>query len=177
MTQRLLPLRIVVIPGWVLRAALRHNLNTVDLLDYNKIKPILSIDDMAEWFFLNDGFTLDKHYLSNINLLDAITGFTEAQKAEVLNSVLPLSRSETIACCATTKLGGSNPMNCCEYQFIPIANALYVVLNEGFMAKIADPDYKSEFVKAYLQECYSVISIPEVSQLSLYKLYLSQFKI
>jgi len=177
MTSTLLPLKILVVPGWIYRNVLRNRLNTTDILDYNKIREILSIDDMAEWLFINNRFNLNGSFLSNNNIEESFNNLTIAQKAELNNSVLPLSGTDEIAHSVTTKLIGSNPMNSCEYSFITIENTIYIILNEGFMTKILDSDYELEFIKKYLKECYMIASIPEVSELSIFNLYIKHFKI
>lgn len=173
----LTPMKIFVVPGWIYRSVLRNKLNTIDMLDYTKVRSVLSLNDMAEWFYMNDRFQIDGCLLSSAFLDLHWHSFTEAQRAEVKNSVLPLSGSEEVADSAKAKLTGSYPMSEVAYQFITIDNILYILLNEGFMSAISKPDYKSEFVKNYLKECYAMASVSDVSRLSIFDLYMKQFAI
>ena len=63
------------------------------------------------------------------------------------------------------------------YQFVTVDNILYIVLSEGFMNEIPKPDFRSEFVKKYLKECYAMASVSDVSRLSIFDLYMRQFAI
>lgn len=177
--QTLSPQKIFVVPGWILKAMLRNKLNTIDLMDYSKVREVLSLNDVAEWFYLNDRFEVDKCRLSNGFLDTHWHSFTPAQRAEVTNSVLPLSGSEEIANSAKTKLTANfperkNTMSDGVYQFVVIDNILYIVLHEGFMTEIVKPEFKSEFVKKYLKECYAMASVSDVSRLAIFDLYVKQ---
>lgn len=173
----LTPFKIFVVPEWILRSLMRNKLNTIDLMDYSKVRGVLSLNDMAEWFYMNDRFTIDNCRLSNGFLDTHWHSFSSEQRFEVQNSVLPLSGSEEIANSASAKLSGSYPMSTGVYQFVTVDNILYIVLSEGFMNEIPKPDFRSEFVKKYLKECYAMASVSDVSRLSIFDLYMRQFAI
>lgn len=180
--QTLTPMRTIVVPGWIQRALLRNKLNTIDLLDYRKVRQVLSLDDMAEWFYMNDRFEINKVRLSNTYLETAWHSFSPTDQLEVRNSVLPLSGSEEIASSANHRLTAktdniSNPVGNQNYQFIRIENNLYVVLSEGFMTTMQDQAEMLDFVKKYLKECYAMVSVADVSKLSIFELYMKQIAI
>lgn len=182
MTQTLTPIRTIVVPGWILRSLLRNKLNTIDLLDFSKVRPVLSIDDMAEWFYLNDRFTINNCRLSTDYLEGLWHSFSPEGKLEIQNSVLPLSGSEEIASSANQKLlaktdNVSNPVGNPKYQFIRIENILYIILSEGFMSSLLEPAATLEFVKNYLKEHYAMASVADVSKHGMFNLYLKQFAI
>lgn len=184
MLKTLTPMRTFVVPGWVHRSLLRNKLNIIDLLDYNKARSVLALDDMAELFYVNDRFKINGCLLSNESFITSMTGLTEANKAELNSSVIPLSGSEEIAQNVITKLSGSNPMNGLpsagdSYNFISIDSTIFIILHEDFLKKqLTDGknDYTFEFAKNYLKQCYAMVSIPEVSRLSIFGLYLAYFK-
>ena len=165
-------MKTFIVPDWIVRALHRNKLNIIDLLDYSKVRAILSIDDMAEWFYLNDKFTIEGRRMSNEYLDAAFHSVTQAQKAEIRVSVLPLSGSEEIALSANTKLSGQVPESASVYKFIPINNVLYIILSEGFITHLQVRANKDEFVKNYLKECYAMASVSDVSQHSIFDLYL-----
>lgn len=175
MSHGLTSFRCFVLPGWVHRALLRNKLNILDLMDYSKVRKVLSIDDLAEWFYLNDHLTVDKCKLSNTFLDFHFHSMTEQQRSEFSVSILPQSASEDVAASAKAKLDGSYPMNDSSYEFIYVDNILYVVLNEGFNKILEKPESLMEFVKEYLKKCYEYLPVNEVSKLPIYKLYLRQF--
>lgn len=172
----------VVVPGWIQRALLRNRLNTIDLLEYSKVRQVLSLDDMAEWVYMNDRFEINRVKLSNCHLGNVWHSLSPTDKLEIQNSVQPLSGSEEIASSANHKLNEisdkiGNPLGNQNYQFIRIDNILYVVLSEGFLSTMKDQALLREFIEKYLKECYAMVSVADVSKLSIFELYMKQFAI
>lgn len=166
-------MKVFVVPGWVLRAVYRNKFSAIDLMDYTKMRSILSVDDMAEWFYLNDMFQVEGKRLG-FNFLDNYShSISPVQKTEINNSVLPLSGSEEVAISANAKLDKVTSLtSTSEYEFIKLDNLLYVVLNEGFNKIVQDHESKMIFVNKYLKECYAMTSVSEVSRFSIFELYL-----
>lgn len=180
--QTLNPMKVIVVPAWIQRAAIRNKLNTIELLDYKKVRSILSLDDMAEWFYMNDFFKIDGKELSNTSLIHLWSNISPDAQQEISNSVLPLSGSEEIAGSANHKLSITNGdignlLSNQLFQFIRIEHILYIVLSEGFVASLSDAFAKADFVKKYLKECYAMTSVADVSKLSIFDLYMKQFAI
>lgn len=178
----LLPMSIVVVPGWIYKTLIRNKISTRELMDYSKVRKSLSLDDMAQWFYMNDSFRIRDCRLSNTMLEHVWSNFTDKDQNEVSNSVIPLSVSEEVASDANYKLNQleGNPTNLVSnqtYQFIRIENILYIVLFEGFMASMLDEGALSVYVKNHLKECYAMTSVKEVSELNIFNLYLKQFAI
>ena len=128
---------IFVVPGWIHRALQRHKFSNRDLLDYGKIRSVVSLDDMAEWFHLNDQFKVDNTTLSSTYLDHHFFSASAEQKKEIRQTVVQLSFDESIKNSATTRLfhahGMDKPISDEElYEFITIDQTLFVVLNEGF---------------------------------------------
>lgn len=176
-TNSLTPMRIYLVPGWIYRSILRNKLNTIDMNNYAKIRGVLSVDDMAEWFYANDQLKVQGCRLSDSYLDSNWEDFSPAHRAEVNNSVLPLSGSEPIADNVKTKLATSNTVSDGQYQFVTVSNILYVILNEGFMNTLKDPTAQKEFVRSYLKQCYAMAAVHTVSQCSIFDLYMKQFAI
>lgn len=168
--------QIIIVPGWIYRNVLRNKLNTIDMMDYRKMRQVLSLDDMAEWFYMNDSFKIDKHTLSSFYVDSIWHSFTPEDKLEYSNSVVPLSASEEIACSANQKLMANAMSDTC-YQFVRTTDVLYVVLSEGFMASLQDTEKKVQFVKNYLKECYAMAPVADVSMLGIFGLYMKTFAI
>lgn len=173
----LTPMCVMAVPEWIYRKLIRNKMNTIDLKDYGKMRSILSLDDLAEWFYVNDRLSVDKQLLSNTLLEKNWTSISSEQLTEVMNSVLPLSGSEEIAHSANTKLNGSNPMSDSYYKFINIDTTIYVVLSEGFIKHLQDQNSLNDFVSNYLKQCYAMASVSDVSKLSIFQVYLKQFAI
>lgn len=172
MTSQLESLRIFVIPGWTFKNIAKNKLDIIDIANYSKLRKVLSIDDLAEFSYVNDlpvsgiNLSTDGTYsLFNPN------GMTEAESVEYKNSILPLSGTLEIAGNANARLKAVNYIAEVDYRFIRADNILYVILNEGFLSKVSDNNFLLEFVKGYLKECYKVASIVDVSKLAIFSLY------
>lgn len=170
-------MKIVILPGWIQRSLLRQKLSLNEVLDWNKSKPALSLDDMAEWFHVNDSFTLSNCRVGNTVLETLFSNFGAKEREEFYKVILNLSISEETINSVKNKFSKStdiagNPLSEQTYQFIRIENILYIVLSEGFMASMLDKDSLEDFVKKYIKECYAMASVSEVSALGMFKLYL-----
>jgi hypothetical protein len=168
------PVKIFVLPGWIHRSLLRNNLNTVDVSDYAKMRKILSIEDFAEWVQLNDIFKLDNQAYVSTTTLDQLfnsSTLTKDQIVEYRNSVLPLSGTDDIAKTTLNKLCASNSMSKNACNFIATGDNNFVVLNEGFINSINTKESKLDFIRKYLEFCYSLYSVKRVSLTSIYDLY------
>lgn len=166
-----------VLPSWIHRAAIRNNLNILDLMDYSKVRKVLSLDDLAEWIHVNDSLKIDNCRLSE-NFIDFhFHSMTEADMAEYTRHAVHLSFSDDVKSSAKAKLDGSNPMNEHNYDFVYVDNILFVLVNEGFNKAMENNENKLDFIKNYLKKCYEFLSVAKVSSLPIYRLYLRQFSI
>ena len=168
---------LYILPHWILRQTTRNKLTLNDLRSYSKLRQVLTIDDMAEWFYLNDSFRLNKEYSLSTSILETyFDSMTTAETAELRNSVLTLSSSEEIANSAISKLSQSNLMSDCLYEFVRADNGLFLVIKEGFIKQMTDQNKQFEFVKDYLKFFYASRSLHEVSQVNIFNFYLKQLQ-
>lgn len=58
------------------------------------------------------------------------------------------------------------------YEFVTGDNTIYVILHEGFLKQCEDQQKRLEFVKTYLEKCYSMTSIADVSGMAIFKSYI-----
>jgi len=180
----LTPVNIVLIPGWIHKSILRNKVSINNILDYNTVRHYLSLNDMAEWFYLNDKFHIDNKSLSTSLLeLVFITNTNSYEKDSVLSStILPLSQSQEISENVLSRLTNSvdsslsytNTTSSSElgYKFVIIQNNILVILDEGFLSKINTPPLKFTFIQQLIKKCYTLMSITEVSVLNIFSLYL-----
>lgn len=169
--------KLYILPHWILRQITRHKLTLNDLRSYSKLRQVLTVDDMAEWFYLNDSFRMDERFSLSTSILETyFDSMTAAEKVELSNSVLSLSGSEEIANSAISKLSQSNLMSNCLYEFVRADNGLFLVLKEGFITEMTNPVKLSEFVKQYLKFFYASLPIHEVSQVNMFGFYLKQLQ-
>lgn len=175
-------MQVFVVPGWINRVLQRHKFSNRDLLDYSKIRSVVSLDDMAEWFHLNDQFKVDNSTLSTSLLDYHFHSATTEQKKEIRQTIVQLSYDDTVKSSALTRLAHANAMGQILadeelYEFITIDQTLFVVLNEGFGTIINHHQKKMEFIRRYLKACYAMTTIPFVSTMGVFKLYVNQLAI
>lgn len=169
--------KLYILPHWILRQITRHKLTLNDLRSYSKLRQVLTVDDMAEWFYLNDSFRMDERFSLSTSILETyFDSMTAAEKVELSNSVLSLSGSEEIANSAISKLSQSNLMSDCLYEFVRADNGLFLVLKEGFITEMSKPAKTAEFVKQYLKFFYTSLPLHEVSQVNMFSFYLKQLQ-
>lgn len=173
MSKGLAPLTVFIVPSWVRRSAQRNNVTIAELMDYRKMRKILSVNDMAEWFFLNDKFKVNNNTLSTAWLENHFTNLSPVERQEIFISVLPLSGSEEIAHSVKSRLEDASPQSQCEYELIASGNYLYVILNEGFLKACRDNEFVLNFARSYLKMCYGLTSVHEVSNFPIFRTYLN----
>lgn len=185
------PINIKIIPGWVHRSFLRNNLTIQDIRSYSKIRKILSIDDLAELMYVNRFYKIESALLGKDLELRNVCYYTDffdqpskEEMIEIQNSVDRLSFSEEPAESVKMRLGArtsasiaSNDVSDCDYSMITTADCIYLVLNEGFDTSMRDPAKLARFIEKYLQTCYSIYPVREVSNLPVYELYLNKLSV
>lgn len=180
MFNTLTELQVVMVPAWLFRTVLRNKLNTIDLINYDKLRPIISVDDVAEYLAINDKLKIGgcnpNHYYYFGSMF---RNLTPEQTIEWNNSVVPLSGSESISSSLISKLSRSNPMDSYSdteakppYTFITVNTTVFVILEEGFITHMSSTDNMLDFIKLYLKNCYAVAKMSIVHQLPLFGLYI-----
>lgn len=140
------------------------------------MRKILSIDDLAEWEYLNYQFKLNGCHLSNIFLDSIFENLTQEERTEFKNSVQPLSGTENIAQAVTAKLNTYGVDNSTFYDFIVSNNTICIIINEGFLTHISKTNEELDFIKNYLKQCYSMAPLADVSKLEIFKLYINHLQ-
>lgn len=167
--------KITVIPGWIYRSLLRNKFNIVDVANYGKLRKILTLDDLATYVAANDRLKINSSRISTaLPYSNLFISMSSEERIEYERSVLSLSETEAIALTMFNSLRGEhlelNSMSEPLYKFISTEDTIFVIINEGFLSKIAD--FEFEFVKQYIKQCYSVLPIHEVSKISLFSEYI-----
>lgn len=171
-------IKVKVLPEWIFKAISRNKLNVVDIEDYSKIRSILSLEDLAILEYLNTRFSITKQQirLATVDLFN-VSKLTPEQQKEY-QAVRTLSTTDENKDTANAKLSypsGSSltgeKIN--KYKFIPTQNFIVLVLSEGFIADINDNNNLKTFISTYLEHCYFMASVDEVSQLAIFNGYLT----
>lgn len=171
-------LKSIFVPGWVYRGVIRNKHAATDLSNYRVLRSILSIDDMAEFFYVNDRLKINSMYLSDRTLISNFSGLSPEESHEIYNSVLPLSGSEQTASSVKNRLTDlSEEMKLLsdrrDYEFVLVDNTIYIILNEGFLSMCEDKAKRFEFITQLLKKCYFMTSIADVSKMAIFKAYVN----
>ncbi len=171
-------IKVKVIPEWIFKAISRNKLNVVDIEDYSKIRSILSLEDLAILEYLNTRFSITKQQirLATVDLFD-VSKLTPEQQKEY-QAVRTLSTTDDnkdtayakLSCPSGSCLSGENNN---RYTFIPTHNFVALILSEGFITEVNETDKLKAFYAAYLEHCYFMASVDEVSQLAVFNGYLT----
>lgn len=176
----------IVIPYWVQQAITRHKLVAADILDYVKLRSILSVTDMARFIGLNQ-MSLSRYLPSfgygRFYVLLGIweqSGLSTELKSELTNIIMPLSDTDAVKAELQDQL--SVPVNEFDltsavvqgyYQVQIGKNELvFVFVQRGILNALEVRDNAKAFVSDYLRAQYSLISIREVSQDMAFRDYL-----
>lgn len=180
---------LYIIPGWIYNRIIRNKLNIVDINCYSKMREILSLNDLAEWRYLNDEYKIEDSFLSTITMFNYkekgmsflnsgyASSITEEQKNEVFASLDILCTSSEIKESCISKLNNTNHYDDKFYMFIPCSNnTLYLVLNEGFETylNLNESNNKLLFIREFIKNCHNMMPECDVIKLPAYRIYLRQ---
>lgn len=183
---------IVPIPSWIYRHFTRQGLNTMDFLDYAKVRNLLSAEDLAVWSCIIDnatGFNLNHqslHSLMAINDQCNQESLNDLYNHDTYRALTGFDVVENIKVRLSKPLTDKEP----PYQFVPYKDALFLILGESFFTHVGyctdayrpstvnlTPSQtlnRNAFVRECLQNLYAMAEIHEISQLPLFKTYVKQ---
>lgn len=188
---------IVPIPVWIYRHFLRQGLNTMDFLDYAKVRNLLSAEDMATWSTI-----VDLPFGLEINCQSLHSLFSKGNDGSAnQDSLSDLYSDQTYRALTgfdvveNIKARLSKPLTDKEppYHFVPYKDTLFLVLGESFLTYVgsekestyskainttgmttAQSLNRKAFISECLQNLYAMAEIHEISRLPLFKTYLKQ---
>lgn len=161
-----------VLGSWHHNHLVRNGHSLADLSDLAKVSEIFTVTDFAQVLLMNNGlWLLDNYSPSNTNFAPE-----DESQGLFLHQAGTLSASNQVAQSLLDRLtntdsyllGTDQP-----YQVHPVGSSVYLILNEGTMAKGVYSGYIETMVKDLLQAYYSLEQIPAVSSSSLFRIYLA----
>lgn len=170
----------VLIPFWVENVLKRNNIDIIDILNYSKLKSILSINDLAQLNSLQsieEIFTI-KELDSNWCLFSSwMSNAQESEKVELDSVITQLSCSKDLQRDLLERLSlDYAPLvydyNEPKYKILDLnRDVTAVVLNPGFVDFERDKLNQFTFISDLLKSLYVYYTISEVSTYSLYNKY------
>ncbi len=153
----------IIIPRWIYQALVRHHVEMKDILDIDRIKSVLSDEDIAEWCYVNDQYTILKHHLSDCGLTSL---FKDTDR--LVNMPYIKERVDQRLRYDSTDI--VTQPKC--YETINVNQTVLVIIGEGFDATMRSIESCLDFLRVCLKAHARVFTITEVSQLPLHSLYI-----
>lgn len=175
---RFTPMRhcVYVIPSWIADTLKRHNLQLVDLLNFGKVKPILSMNDLlsveaAQSFFE----TVTGVRESQSILYEWHCTANDVDKVYIKTQVEPLSKDQfqrdTVQARLFTVTEGPGDTN--PFEVVPLADlAIGVVIKPGAFAGAVGSEQHLSVIRAVLKQLYVYEKHGSVAASPLYLRYL-----
>jgi len=152
----------IIIPYFIKKALVRNKLDTIDVLNSEKMSKILSRSDMLLFDYLN------------------ISSSCFYNRYQVLNKVFALPYGSEVGLSDETAVDDitrmMTPVNrdpdSVEYEVQVLKEGkIAVILNPGFFDVLTDRDKFKAFVSEYLKALYSLSSIADVSSRNIFSVY------
>ncbi len=181
-------LTTVIIPTWIEKLLHRNQLDYIDLLNYDKIRSYLSVEDMAQLLCLNGYF---KHFVLKDFVADCTLEnewyktISSKNHSEFTNVIYPLATSDASASAVSDRLhfdDGQGQADCCEFEdpllkvngedqsgklarsIAVQGRSIFLVLEKGILNTLEVRDARFNMVSEYLKALYSVLPMKEVSK-------------
>lgn len=173
-----------MVPHWVLAALKRKQMSVVDVLDYSKVRQVLSAEDAALLLNLQQLYVvpfIQDNYLGY--LLSSWEGSANAEhKVELYSTVVPLSYSEGSKESNLLRLKkdeavhmdilGIDQPDRPVFELVDFnREAFAIVLNPGFTDSVKEPAVQMALVKAILKLFYVYFKAYEVSCHNIFAAY------
>lgn len=168
---RLAPLQTVVIPRWAHQALIANEMAVTDIHNYSKLRQALAVNDIVDIVLSNRLARIDGMTVATQDHPFGMEELAPRDLEELTHSVLLPAGVESSAAYVRGKLTGLSPQGD-RYSFDKATNTVYVVIGEGFLAQVDDAEFKLNFVRDYLKQCYSMASVTYVnSHVPLFRTY------
>lgn len=167
--------RVIVVPDFVFRSMRRNNTNIVNIGSLAVMRDIISFEDLCLWEMINENLFIgnpsNKAFLSTSTIFD-LNKESGPKAEEYAKFVRPLSGSvERVESALTYLTGQSN--GDVPWKIIQTPAATVVVVAPGFTSYLQDLRNRKEFVTAYLKHVNKMIEESELSNLPVFREYLS----
>lgn len=174
----------IMVPYWVSSALKRKQMSMVDVLDYSKVRQVLSAEDAAMLLNLQQLYVapfIQDNYLGYL-LSSWESSASVEQKVELNSTVVPLSYSEGSKESNLLRLkvdnGNFNDSlvddrpNQSVFELVDFdRSAFAIIMNKGFTDSVAEPTGQMTLVKAILKLFYVYFKIDLVSSHNIFATY------
>lgn len=163
-----------LIPDWVNKKAIQKKLDYMDMLDYNKLRPLMSTEDMIDLCSLTNIFETEVS-----NLFTSYVRFNDSANTPEFSSVIKpsLYSQDAIARNRTrltlSELDMLNVENNDVYTVKVISEKVIILfIKPGFVNLLSGRNGLLELLKSLMAALYTVTPIYMAAQSPVYSLYL-----
>lgn len=174
----------IMVPHWVLAALKRKQMSVVDVLDYSKVRQVLSAEDAAMLLNLQQLYVapfIQDNYFGYL-LSSWESSANAEQKVELTSTVVPLSYSEGSKESNLLRLKKDERVfqdilvidqpNQQVFELVDFnREAFAIILNPGFVDSVREPAVQMELVKAILKLFYVYFKAYQVSSHNIFASY------
>ncbi len=174
---------IVCIPSEIVDKLTRAGLSKSFFLNYNKVRPLLTVNDLRTWFAVNDMaiFPNSSIKISEKMLIDHFDQFepiTRENRVELEREVFPPNSTALL-----TPYFNSYAFNSITYsvdieaEIFVTPTGIMVSVPSGYFSYLAKVNSeKVAFVTKLIKTAHKLFSIEEVTKLSCFSLYVSYLR-
>jgi hypothetical protein len=178
------PPTVLFIPYWIRTVLQANSLNVIDVLNYSKLRPILSIEDLAECYCAFNLVSPSKSPVASfLNDLSSWTSHnfwresqTPEQAAEFTSFIQPLGYSDPTISRVFDRLTSLDPVDPGKNYHSTITaqgGFSFILLEQGFINALEDKGYRLRLLSDYLKLLYVTLPPHRVSlDYPAFKLYL-----
>lgn len=170
---------VILIPYWVEAVLKRNKLGLKDVLNYDLIRPLMSMEDLSELLSIQHSNIIQilKNIYSDILLSSWEKTINQKHKVELDSTVIPLSYSEEIIKNISNRFEQSINENVDDnsksFRVVDIdRNILCVVVNKDLFTNVLDKNIEKELITSILKVFYVYSKVNEVSRSQIFTRYL-----
>lgn len=167
---------IYIIPRWIANTLKRHGLSLVDLLNFDKIKPILSMNDLLNIEASQYHFEKITGIKQNSSILyEWISTANDVDKLYIEKQIDPLSKDkfqrDAVSSLLFTEVESLDEL--LPFEVVPLADlAIGVVVTPGAFAGIKAETHHLSVIRNTLKQLYVYEKRTPVTSSGLYSRYL-----
>ena len=172
---------IFLIPGNIYHFLKSRGNNIVDAVNYRNAKKLLSQSELVQWAWLNRVFlyrsTSPVSSVALTHFSPVFENIAEGEEFQEYTSVIErqLVNDEQVSKTFAARLSEKIAYGETPYIFVATRIGMAVVLEDGFTTHMQNKDMERQFVRLYLENAQTFLTIEDISRLPIYKMYLKGF--
>ena len=170
---------VIVVPSVVDLALKRNKVKYKDYTNFAKVKEVLSSEDIKHWYSVIEAVTIGGVQVSNklmglpINYNNVNNGYSNTDSFRCIHFDPFYWPTEVDINEAKQHLMASNAMTENFYSLYRDECVIFIIVEQGFMQKLEDFQFKLEFLKSYFRKLSEVVSVKDLAKDNLHLQYIA----